>query len=437
MRILYTVPFAIVFCLTSAAWGSPQERTFVSKHEIVAPKWYVKLRATIPSEPLGRIVGEGHETRGKPRTSLWFLDNSTIVVTFITREGEPKLSTRESSDASAALRLRAVFFDAESGHVTNTAAWPTVTRFASIVAVQGGKFVTQRGSELTLYSAGLKDLKGLKLPSAGDDEWFAYPSPAGKSLLFITTNLRTHSPVPWIWVNTDSLTVARSWREVQSGWVGISDHYIAMTKCVWFFDCQPEVEVRPVDGNWKTISSADRHNMPHPQFVDDDTVFLLGRPTELLRADGQIVFTDDTPLEGCWWGAVVASSTQRVATPSCKLKGAIPSLDMGGHDVLEKLLVYDAPFRGPSYVLDLKGPVMKDLTTLAISPDGSRLAILNVEKLTLEEIDLPLHSESYDANGDVFSDSLHSYEPLRFLPQAELEIWDGRASGILPIRRHY
>jgi len=389
LSISCTAPLVIAFCLTSLAWGSPQQRTFISKHEVVAPKWGVNLRATLPSEPLGLIVGHGHETRLKPYTSLWFLDNDTIAVTFITREGEPKLSTQETMNANTALRLRLVLFDAENGHIVNTTAWPTETRFAAIRTVYGGRFVTQRGTELTLYSLQLRELKRLDLPSAGSDEWYAYPSPSGKSLLFITTNLRTHSSVPWIWVDTDSLAVVRSWKEVQSGWVGISDRHIAMTKCVWFFDCQPEVEARSINGDWKAIASADRHNMPHPQFVDDDTVFLLGRPTELVRMDGQIIVTEGVPLEGCWWGGVVVSSTQRVAVPSCKLKGAMPALDLGGHDVLKKLVLYDAPFRGPSYVLDLKGPKINDLTTLAISPDGSRIAILNVEKLTLELVELP------------------------------------------------
>ena len=389
MRISFTAPLVIAFCLTSLAWGSPQ-RTLISKHEVAIPAWEVKLRDTIPSEPLGRILGQGHETRGKPRTSLWFLDNKTIAVTFITREGEPKLSRHEALDANAALRLRAIFLNAENGKVVNSCAWPTESRFASVVDVHDGEFVTERGPELALYSPDLKELKRLELPSTvDDDEWYAYPSPAGKSILFVTTNLRTRSPVPWIWIDAGNLTVARSWRESQSGWIGISDNSIAMTKCVWFFDCKPEVEVRSIEGDWKAIASADRHSLPHPQFIDDDLVFLLGRPTELVRTDGQILFREGTPLEGCWWGGAVVSSTQRVAIPSCKLKGVVRSLDIGGHDVLEKLVLYDPPFRGPSYVLDLKGPTIEGLTTLAISPDGSRLAILNIEKLTLELVKLP------------------------------------------------
>jgi hypothetical protein len=48
---------------------------------------------------------------------------------------------------------------------------------------------------------------------------------------------------------------------------------------------------------------------------------------------------------------------------------------MGGYDELEKVLVYDAPFHGQSYALDVKGPKIKERTLLAISPDGSKLAI--------------------------------------------------------------
>lgn len=360
---------------------------------MVAPEWYARLRAVIPGEPLGLIVGQGHETRLKPRISLWFLDNNTIVVTFITREGEPKLSTRESSDTSVALRLRAVLFDAENGHVANSVAWPTETRFASIVAVHDGKFVVQTGAMLTLYSPKFDVLKTLRLPPLQGLGWVAIPSPTGRSILLTPAGIPT-SVVPWLWVDTDELQVTRSWQGNMSGYVGISDNRIAMTACVWVHDCEPMVEVRGLTTDWKPVASASRHNMPHPQFVDNDTVFLLGRPTELVRADGEIVFTDDAPLEGCWWGAVVVSATQRVVTPSCKLKGAIRSLDFGGHDVLQQLILYDVPFRGPSYVLDLKGPTMKDLTTLAISPDGARLAILNIQTLILELIELPRVSGS-------------------------------------------
>jgi hypothetical protein len=60
---------------------------------------------------------------------------------------------------------------------------------------------------------------------------------------------------------------------------------------------------------------------------------------------------------------------------------------LGGTDVLKKILIYDAPFTGLSYVLDLKGPKISDLASIALSPDGRRLAILKGE--SIEVVELP------------------------------------------------
>ena len=189
-------------------------------------------------------------------TSLWFLDNNTIVVTYVTRgeKSSPSLSSRDGLSTSLSLRLRAIFLDAASGKVAMTTAWPTESRDAKIVATHDGNFVTQRGTDLTLYSPDLKELKKLKLPP-GEEYWSVSPSPTGRSILFVASNLWTTSPVPWVWVDTDSLRVVCSWKEVRSGWVGISDDKLAMTACVWIRNCQPNVEIRGLTTEWK----------PHPR----------------------------------------------------------------------------------------------------------------------------------------------------------------------------
>jgi hypothetical protein len=50
--------------------------------------------------------------------------------------------------------------------------------------------------------------------------------------------------------------------------------------------------------------------------------------------------------------------------------------------------VYDAPFRERSYLLVVKGPKIRDGALLALSPDGSKLAILD-EKETVYVFPLP------------------------------------------------
>jgi hypothetical protein len=263
----FTARFVIVCFLSSL--GAAQAISAAERTE-VSPAWRVDLRASIGGEPLGLVVGRGRETRGKPRTSLWFLDDSTIAVTFVTRASDSGLSTRKSTDQSLPLRLRVLLLDAASGKVRNTLAWPTASRFAGIVATHDGKFVTQRGRDLTLFSSDLKEVKNLELPLLDDGDWHAHPSPSGRNILFVATNLKTALPVPWLWVETDNLAVVRSWKAIQSGWVSISDHNMAMTTCVWVYSCEPDVQVRSIEGNWGTVAPASRHDRPRPQFVNDD-----------------------------------------------------------------------------------------------------------------------------------------------------------------------
>lgn len=56
-------------------------------------------------------------------------------------------------------------------------------------------------------------------------------------------------------------------------------------------------------------------------------------------------------------------------------------MDIDGHTVLRSLLVFDISSHRQPYVLDVKGPKIKDLrpNDFALSPDGSQLAVLNNE----------------------------------------------------------
>lgn len=366
---------------------SPSRANFAPTAELVTPIWSANLSTAIGNSPVGVVGGGlGHEYVYEPKRSVWFTDDHTVVATFVTseRRDNPKLPLREPLDENLLLRLRPVFLDAESGKIRSTPDWPAGSRDASIVATHDGKFVTQTGGGLTLYSPELKELKKLRLPPTPTDlsQCCAHSSPTGKSILFIASNLRTTSAVPWIWVDTDSLDVVRSWEEVQSGAVGISDGVIAMTTCVWFYKCDPAVEIRGLNTTWTTVASASRQDKPQPQFVTGEFLYLLGNSTRLVRTDGTVIFNEDTHIGGCWsGGAVPSAGGQRFVVPSCKLKGRVEMLDLGGYIVLDKFLVYDSPFVGVSHVLNVKGPKFRDTMLFAISPNGSKLAVLNGESL--------------------------------------------------------
>jgi hypothetical protein len=152
------------------------------------------------------------------------------------------------------------------------------------------------------------------------------------------------------------------------------------------YDCEPRVEVRSLTTDWKTVATINGKNRPYPGFVNDEELVLAGSPRKLIRTSGEVVF-EDRSYEGCWWGVSTPSAGgRRFAVPACTFTGAVPTLDIGGFDVLRKILLYDAPFHGLSYALDVQGPKIKDRALLALSPDGGRLAILEGESLEVFEL---------------------------------------------------
>lgn len=107
--------------------------------------------------------------------------------------------------------------------------------------------------------------------------------------------------------------------------------------------------------------------------MSDNVLFLSGEPWKLLETDGKAV-TQGAQFEGST--ALSSAGGQRFAVPFFKLTGRVAALDIGGHGELETISVYDVPFHERSYRLDVKGPKIKELAKLALSPDGSKLAIL-------------------------------------------------------------
>jgi len=292
--------------------------------------------------------------------------------------------------------LRAIFLDAGTGKVTSTQAWPSESRIAGIVAANDGKFVTQTGTTLALHSSDAKELKKLSLPPPPNEfvGWQSHSSPTGKSVLFETNDLKTTSPQSWIWVDTNTLQVLRSEREVQSGGVGISDNTIAMTACtIWFYHCEPSVEVKGLTTEWKTITPIDKRSpWGGVQFVNENMLFLSGEPWRLLQTDSKVILTGTAPFEGST--AIVSAGGQRFVVPFFKLTGRVEALDIGGHGELKTISIYDAPFHERSYQFEVKGPKIRSfsdrsLAQLALSPDGSKLAILYDESVYLFQLPPP------------------------------------------------
>lgn len=390
MSICLAVRFAIAFFLIDPSNISGQLEGVLPENRKPLPLlWRADLRGSIGGAPLGIVVGRGRETQGKPHSSLVFLDGGTIAVTFVTQErvsARPELTKRDDLSSDLPLRLQAILLDASDGRIKDITSWPSESRYASIVSTHDGMFVTERGDVLTLYSKDLTELKRLQLPPTKDIGWQGYSSPTGRRLLFVPAGLATTS-VAWIWVNADTLEVVRSWEGPRNGWVGIADNEIAMTTCVWDYSCQPSVVIKKPEAVWQTVSSLSKRDKPHPRFANENTLMLVGEQMRLVQTNGEVIFEKIGLGGGCGWGAAAQSQDERrLAVPSCKSKGKITALDIGGDEFIKKILVFDAPFQGLSYELDIDPLKAEGETLFAISPDGRRLAILNLETIRVFEL---------------------------------------------------
>jgi len=121
-------------------------------------------------------------------------------------------------------------------------------------------------------------------------------------------------------------------------------------------------------------------------------LFLSGEPWKLLQTDSKVILTGTAPFEGST--AIVSAGGQRFVVPFFKLTGRVEALDIGGHGELKTISIYDAPFHERSYQFEVKGPKIRSfsdrsLAQLALSPDGSLLAILYDESVYLFQLPPP------------------------------------------------
>jgi hypothetical protein len=289
-----------LFCaLGSGAATSPERGK-------ATPKWRADL---------GSVLG-AHQP--SPYNSIWFTDNNTIVATWVVRTAAHELAKRDGNPAheqeSFSLRIRPVLLEAATGRVIAAPDWPAGIGNASVIAAHEGKFVVQTSGELTRYGPGLKPLQKLKLPAKSD--WAGYPSESGRHVLFVP---RVRGRGTWLWLDTDTLQIVRSWEDLQMRDISVADGRIARVTSA------SNVEVGDIGGEWKTIARGQRQF--YVKFVGEDLLYVPGNPNRLLRPDGQMVFKSDAPYVRCAWGIAHPSADgRRFVVPECAIKGAIRTL---------------------------------------------------------------------------------------------------------------
>jgi hypothetical protein len=366
----------------------------------ISPAYRIDLKSVMNAEAVPQVGTR--ETAWVPVVTLAFLSNGRLAATLVapTREA-PGLATRGGPDAASPFRLRGVVIEASTGKVLAAPEWPSNSRAAGIVAVNDRGFVTEIGTELTLFSPELAPIKRLALPPCAangyvsEGDWYPDSSWSGKHLLLVSGPV--WSRACWLWVDAEALRLLAAWEEDRSGPVAVSDDRMVLNPSGRHFGDPPlPLEVAVPGGDWKPLPST--LSSSGQQFVGPDLLYFqryaaISSPVRpgvfLMRTDTGEVSRLNRLRKGWGFGRAATTRTgKRFAILIGQTKGSHPALDVGGHSVLRGLLIYDAPFRAPSYTLGIRESKIRN-GSAALSPDGRHLAVLGYPKLLLEVFDLP------------------------------------------------
>ena len=340
--------------------------------------WKLDVHALGYVAPAGREWGPYPLPRMGP---LCFLADGRIVATFTTRTTPGTPSRREDiGTSSLPLRLHALFVDSKTGTLQTIREWPTGSDRSRITPAPGG-FVVVTPERLALFSLGIAPLKQLTLTERQEAELVSFQPEAspGAKFLLIKWEARTGVQELYKLVNLDDLQVTMYWGSYLGGDVGaVSDDGLVTASS----GGEGTKIGKPGDPTRSPCPSADK-NCLGGVFVSRDTLFGIEPPLRqefsmhLTRIDGTIIFDQDLPHGEVINPNYPAVGGQRFAVAVYQGKGGSNALDIAPHYSLDRIIIYDLASRRWFFTLHGKDQGIKSISALALSPDGTLLALID------------------------------------------------------------
>ena len=316
------------------------------------------------------------ESRANP---LCFSTNDVLIASFITQEDVATLARRDRPNDPLPLKLHAAFLDVATGKFLTTRAWFTAQPVGGIIAVGGGRFDVFTPRSISLYSPAVELQK--QFPLSFDEHfhfWSLYPSPTGKSIL-----VEYHNPESsFQWIDSSTLQPQHTWNEVM-GFVSISDKELAFQRETYTKSggAVDEVLIRAGKDPSRILCRAQLAKGERcgvPQFVSDEVlVFQLPHEFKLASTtNGDIFFKAMFPDNEWLGGTFPSAGGKRFALVVSSHKEGSAFLDRGFRSVPKRIQVYDIQAPKPVYIIDADKQRMRDVSGVAVSPDGSLMAVL-------------------------------------------------------------
>jgi hypothetical protein len=333
--------------------------------------------------PLSLSSSELDTSINSNRAGVFFLDSDRVVVYGVLHDPH-QLSSRATPESSSPFRLHVWILDAESGQVISTKEWGTRLHDSAVHGVVGGILV-KTGTIVNVFSKDFSSKTALTLNVAPDEELDAKVSPSGKTILLEVINQRDNLSRMWI-IDGETLRVRSSWKQSPPLFhsYSISDETIAAVD----FANHSIVTSRFGSTTWKKVGDPSGlcWSMNTPVLVSNSIVYGCDK---LIRVgdDGSTQLTEAFAAnQSPSGGAVVAQKTSVVAVPLQTISIARHFLSESTRKVIERdIVVYDVQGMRRLSTINIEPLPMFSLS-VALSPDGSKIAVLDDRRVTLYRV---------------------------------------------------
>lgn len=339
------------------------------------------------------LCGSKLQQTNSPLSGVDFLSEDELVVYTVCREGVA-LSLRDRFQPTDPNHLKAVVLDLATGAVTRRFDWPTHGHASSLTVTHDENLLLRRDNELQLLTPDGKVVKRLRINKPGhENQILLSASPAVEAFAVAVTSMSQDGHVfSGVGVlDARNLQVLVKWPQFALIWsVAASSTAAART-----VGAGPQLDVRDFKSDdWRTIAKSSDRSLFSPVFVNDSEL--------AVPSDNKILLYDISgqPLAALPCPNALKAAVSRegnVLAAMCVKSSLGPST----------LPVYGAQFGSMTFEL-YKLPDGQPLGSVdestapafrfdfALSPSGSRLAVVDNLKLSVWETHGPAPSGIQD-----------------------------------------
>jgi hypothetical protein len=317
--------------------------------------------------------------------ALFFLDDKTLVATFVIKQEVPGLQRRNDPNLVTPYKLHAILFDAASGKVIKELGWGSMGPDVGFAGRSDGNLLIISYDRVVVVSRENEFLMDIKLPapSIDNDALQRYRiSPTGNTVVIQYGNQITTECVT---VHTLAGTSSLDRCEMTAD-SAVSDNGMAVSRFYGKGGPGPEVWIRNFDEPFQLLCHAPS-GCGSLSFVNNETLLMYNRSEiSLTKATGETLFhqkLDTFAGYGFFDPRPIRSSAngRRFGVLVANGQANMPILMSGLYVInidapASRLQVYDTAAHAWVFVLQNKDGLLKFDLCFAFSPSGELMALV-------------------------------------------------------------